>query len=172
MPRKRILIADDDKDIVNCMEVALEDKFDIVKVYDGLMCLAVAMKAPPDLILLDITMPKMSGYQVMDNLKRHPQLKTVPIVLVTAKATLQEKEFGMKKGAAGYLAKPFNMNQLIYEVEKILTQKGIKIYKTFVGNYMTALEMSGCSLTLLKLDDELKELIDYPCNTPAMKGGE
>ncbi len=58
------------------------------------------------------------------------------------------------------------------EVEKILTKKGIKIYKTFVGNYMTALEMSGCSLTLLKLDDELKELIDYPCNTPALKGGE
>jgi phosphoenolpyruvate---glycerone phosphotransferase subunit DhaK len=58
------------------------------------------------------------------------------------------------------------------EVEKILTQKGIKIYKTFVGNYMTALEMSGCSITLLKLDEELKELIDYPCNTPALKGGE
>lgn len=58
------------------------------------------------------------------------------------------------------------------EVEKILTEKGIKIHKTFVGNYMTALEMSGCSLTLLKLDDELKELIDYPCNTPALKEGE
>jgi phosphoenolpyruvate---glycerone phosphotransferase subunit DhaK len=61
---------------------------------------------------------------------------------------------------------------LNYEVERILTQKGIKIHKTFVGNFMTALEMSGCSITLLKLDDELKELIDYPCNTPALKGGE
>ncbi|MEM1485504.1 dihydroxyacetone kinase subunit DhaK [Oscillospiraceae bacterium PP1C4] len=55
------------------------------------------------------------------------------------------------------------------EVEKILSAKGIKIYKTFVGNYMTALEMSGCSLTLMKLDDELKELLDAPCDTPALK---
>lgn len=55
------------------------------------------------------------------------------------------------------------------EVEKVLTSKGIKIYKTFVGNYMTALEMSGCSVTLMKLDCELKELLDAPCNTPALK---
>ncbi|KPU45708.1 PTS-dependent dihydroxyacetone kinase, dihydroxyacetone-binding subunit DhaK [Oxobacter pfennigii] len=55
------------------------------------------------------------------------------------------------------------------EAEKILSSKGIKIYKTFVGNYMTALEMSGCSITLMKLDKELKELLDAPCNTPALK---
>lgn len=55
------------------------------------------------------------------------------------------------------------------EVEKLLSEKGIKIYKTLVGNYMTALEMSGCSLTLMKLDDELKQLLDAPCDTPALK---
>jgi dihydroxyacetone kinase-like protein len=54
------------------------------------------------------------------------------------------------------------------EVEKLLTDKGIKIYKTFVGNYMTSLEMAGCSLTLMKLDDELKELLDAPCSTPGL----
>lgn len=46
--------------------------------------------------------------------------------------------------------------------------KGIKIYKTFVGNYMTSLEMAGCSLSILKLDDELKELLDYSCKIPAL----
>jgi phosphoenolpyruvate---glycerone phosphotransferase subunit DhaK len=54
------------------------------------------------------------------------------------------------------------------EVEKVLTAKGIKIYKTLVGNYMTSLDMAGCSLTLMKLDDELKELLDAPCITPAL----
>ncbi|MBE6905782.1 MAG: dihydroxyacetone kinase subunit DhaK [Ruminococcaceae bacterium] len=54
------------------------------------------------------------------------------------------------------------------EIEKILTAKGISIHKTFVGNYMTALEMSGCSVTLMKLDDELKQLLDAPCDTPAL----
>lgn len=55
------------------------------------------------------------------------------------------------------------------EVRELLEQKGIQVYKTFVGNYMTALDMTGCSLTLMKLDDELKELLDAPCSTPALK---
>ena len=55
------------------------------------------------------------------------------------------------------------------EVQKILEEKGIKIYKTFVGNYMTALEMSGCSVTLLKLDNELKELLEYESKAPGMR---
>lgn len=53
------------------------------------------------------------------------------------------------------------------EVSRLLDEKGIKIHRTFVGNYMTSLEMSGCSLTLLKLDDELKELLDAPSDAPA-----
>lgn len=55
------------------------------------------------------------------------------------------------------------------EVRELLEQRGIRVYKTFVGNYMTALDMTGCSLTLMKLDDELKELLDAPCTTPALK---
>lgn len=55
------------------------------------------------------------------------------------------------------------------EVQKILEEKGITVHKTLVGNYMTSIEMAGCSLTLMKLDSELKELLDAPCNTPALK---
>lgn len=55
------------------------------------------------------------------------------------------------------------------EVEKILSAKGIKIYKTFVGNYMTSLEMAGCSVSLLKLDDELKGYLDHPSEAPAFR---
>lgn len=55
------------------------------------------------------------------------------------------------------------------EVEKILSKNNVKIHRTFVGNFMTSLEMAGCSVTLLKLGDELKELLDAPCDTPALK---
>lgn len=55
------------------------------------------------------------------------------------------------------------------EIQKLLEEKKIRAYKTLVGNYMTALDMTGCSLTLMKLDDELKELLDAPCDTPALK---
>lgn len=58
---------------------------------------------------------------------------------------------------------------LFNEVEALLAQKGIKVYRSLVGNYMTAIEMTGASLTLMKLDDELKALLDAPCNTPALK---
>ena len=55
------------------------------------------------------------------------------------------------------------------EVQELLAEKNIKVYRTLVGNYMTALDMTGCSLTLMKLDEELKELLDAPCDTPALK---
>ncbi|OYO67822.1 dihydroxyacetone kinase subunit DhaK, partial [Lachnotalea glycerini] len=57
------------------------------------------------------------------------------------------------------------------EIQTLLEEKQIKVYKTFVGNYMTALDMSGCSVTLMKLDEELKKLLDAPCNTPGLKIG-
>ena len=57
------------------------------------------------------------------------------------------------------------------EVQKILEEKGIKAYRTFVGNYCTSIDMTGASVTLMKLDDELKELLDAPCDTPALKEG-
>ena len=55
------------------------------------------------------------------------------------------------------------------EVQKLLEEKGIKAYRTFVGNYCTAIDMTGASVTLMKLDDELKERLDAPCDTPALK---
>ena len=119
--RKKVLVADDDKDVTNCIELVLKDKYDVIKVNDGVLCVAVAMKSKPDLLLLDITMPKMSGYQVMDNFKRNPQLKDVPIILVTGKTSLQEKDFGYRKGAVGYITKPFEMAELVKMVDKVLS---------------------------------------------------
>jgi dihydroxyacetone kinase len=65
---------------------------------------------------------------------------------------------------------PLMEQYILYdEVENILREKGIRIYKAFVGNYMTSLEMAGVSVTLLKLDDELKAYLDYPSEAPAFR---
>ena len=70
----------------------------------------------------------------------------------------------------GLGATPLMELYILYnEIEKILAAKKVKVYKSFVGNFMTSLEMAGCSITVLKLDDELKELLDFPCYTPALK---
>ena len=58
---------------------------------------------------------------------------------------------------------------LYHEVEKILHEQDIHIYRSLVGNYVTSLDMTGCSVTLLRLDDELKLLLSTPCDTPALK---
>lgn len=118
--KKRILVADDDKDLCNCIELALADKYEVIKVYDGVNGLAMAMKYLPDLVLLDITMPKMSGYQMMDMMKRNPQLKDIPVIFVTAKTSPQDSAFALKKGAMGYITKPFEIETLVTRVDKIL----------------------------------------------------
>ena len=119
-PKKRVLIADDDKDLCACLEHALVEKYEVIKVYDGVSGLAMAMKYLPDLVLLDITMPKMSGYQMMDMMKRNPQLKDVPVIFVTAKTSPQDTAFAMKKGAVGYITKPFDIEKLIEMIDKTL----------------------------------------------------
>ena len=55
------------------------------------------------------------------------------------------------------------------DVCSYLEQRGVKVYRSYVGNYMTSIEMAGCSVSLLKLDDELKQLLDAPCDTPALR---
>ncbi len=70
----------------------------------------------------------------------------------------------------GLGATPLSELYILYnEVERELGEKNIKVHRSFVGNYVTSLDMAGCSVTLLKLDDELKELVDAPCRTPALK---
>jgi len=72
----------------------------------------------------------------------------------------------------GLGATPLMELYILYnEVEKLLSEAGAKVHRVFVGNYMTSLEMSGCSVTVLKLDDELKALLDAPCDAPALKIG-
>ena len=71
---------------------------------------------------------------------------------------------------SGLGATPVMEQYIVYNrVEEILTEKGIKVHRSYVGNYFTSLEMMGVTLTVMKLDDELKELLDAPCDTPALK---
>jgi DNA-binding response OmpR family regulator len=122
MPRARILSIDDDHELLAVIKTGLEHyKFEVFTASDGLKGVEAAFKVKPDLILLDISMPKMSGYQVCQALKRSPVTAMIPIIFLTAKDGLKAKEFGIKIGAVQYVTKPFEMLELIEDIIRLVS---------------------------------------------------
>jgi DNA-binding response OmpR family regulator len=120
MPKKRILVVDDNPDILRMIELLLIDKYEVMTAPDGMAGLEKVFKYQPDLAILDIMMPKMSGYQMVESMKKHKQMQTIPVIFLSAKGTPVEKEFGLKKGATIYMTKPFDSAILQQNVEMLL----------------------------------------------------
>jgi CheY-like chemotaxis protein len=121
---KKVLLAEDDPDIQKVAKMSL--KFagvtDVVVVENGEECVAAANRDKPDVILLDVMMPKMDGYEACRRLKDTPETKDIPIIFLTAKAQQFEVKKGMSLGACGYLTKPFNPMSLHAEIVALLEQ--------------------------------------------------
>jgi len=121
MDKKRILIVDDEKDIAETTRFRLEfEGFECLMARDGEEALIKAKKGNPDLILLDIMMPKMNGYQVCRLLKSDEKYRHIPIIMLTAKAQESDKFWGKESGADDYITKPFKMEKLIEKIQGYL----------------------------------------------------
>lgn len=120
MAKKRILVVDDNPDIVRMIELLLHDTYEVITAPDGMAGLEKAYKYQPDLVVLDIMMPKMSGYQMMETMKKNARMLTIPVIFLTAKGTPTEKDFGLKKGATIYMTKPFDPAELLRNVDVLL----------------------------------------------------
>jgi len=118
---KKILIADDRPEVVELVKVTLEgESYQILSASDGSEALEKTRLERPDLILLDIIMPKMDGYEVLGNLKDHPHTKDIPVIMLTAKGQRVDKEKGKRLGARDYIIKPFSPSSLLRKIEEIL----------------------------------------------------
>ena len=104
------------------IEVEIVDHFDVELVGDGTQALQRAKDAPPDLILLCVELPKMSGYSICNKLKKNPSLKDVPLVIMSSEATpdIFEQHRKLKTRAEEYLIKPFDMNELLGKIRPLL----------------------------------------------------
>jgi CheY-like chemotaxis protein len=120
MDKYRILVIDDTVDILRTIQLLLEERYEIVLAKDGVMGYQKAVTYLPDLLIMDIMMPKMSGYQLFDMIKKHPAIKEVPIIFISAKGTPLDQQYGLKKGAAAYLPKPFEPKLLFKMIEDLL----------------------------------------------------
>ncbi len=117
---KKILIADDKPEVVELVRVSLEGDYQVIDASDGSQTLKKVRLEKPDLILLDIIMPKMDGFEVFRKLKKEPKTKKIPIIMLTAKGQKLDQEKSTRLGASGYITKPFSPSYLLTKVEEML----------------------------------------------------
>lgn len=119
MPRK-ILAVDDEKHIVRLVQVNLERQgYEVVTANDGKEALEKVESERPDLVVLDVMMPYMDGFEVLQNLRRNQSTRDIPVIMLTAKAQDADVFKGWQSGVDCYLTKPFNPMELISFVKRI-----------------------------------------------------
>jgi CheY-like chemotaxis protein len=117
----KILIAEDERDIRELISLTLEFAgYEIVSVQNGAEAVEQAVATRPDLILLDVRMPKMTGYAACEALKTSPETKDIPVVFISAKGQEAEIRQAMEVGAIGYILKPFSPDDLAALVKRLL----------------------------------------------------
>jgi DNA-binding response OmpR family regulator len=122
----RILVVEDEPMIAKTMRLALESEgFQVSIIADGLEALTRVRKDPPDLILLDVMLPKFDGFRVCRMLKFDKATAQIPIFLCSARSSDMDREKGRKAGADGYILKPFDLNSLINLVKNRLAQSAV-----------------------------------------------
>jgi DNA-binding response OmpR family regulator len=123
MSPKKILIVDDEVDLVETVRFPLEiEGFDTLVSYNGEDALNQARKEKPDLIILDLMLPKLDGYKVCRLLKFDERYKDIPILMLTAKTQDKDKILGKETGADEYITKPFEMDYLLEKVKSYLSK--------------------------------------------------
>ena len=119
MPKK-ILVVDDERHIVRLVEVNLQRAgYEVVQAYDGVEALEKVSADKPDMIVLDVMMPRMNGFDVLKNLKAKPETMDIPVIMLTAKAQDADIFRGWQSGVDSYLTKPFNPMELLTFVKRI-----------------------------------------------------
>lgn len=118
--KKRILVCDDDPVILRLLQVNLElEGFDVLSATNGVEAVEVATTEDPDLVILDIMMPKMDGYEACEKIKANEKTKDTPIIFLSAKAQLADIEKGTSSGVSEYLTKPFDPSELVAVINRL-----------------------------------------------------
>ena len=120
---KKILLVDDEEDILDFLELILEEQgYSVIKANSGREALAAAQMSHPELILLDIMMPEMDGWEVLKLLKADEEVSHIPVAMLTARTEMKDKIQGLQEGAIDYICKPFATKELLDKLEIILAQ--------------------------------------------------
>ena len=120
-----VMIVDDSPTEVHVMKTALEKHgFDTVSAASGSECISLAKEMHPDLILMDVVMPDVNGFQATRTLARDPSTQSIPVVMVTTKSQESDRIWGMRQGAVDYIVKPVTASDLVAKAQEILGRFG------------------------------------------------
>jgi DNA-binding response OmpR family regulator len=121
MEKRKILLVEDEEDLLATMRIRLEaNNYSVITAVDGQEALDKARGQSPDLIVLDLMLPKIDGYKVCRMLKFDEKYKKIPIVIVTARAQEEDIQLGMEVGANAYFTKPIDSKKLLEKIEELL----------------------------------------------------
>lgn len=153
MPPRRILIADDDVDALRLVGLMLERQgYEIIAAATGAQALQKTIEKQPDVVILDVMMPDMDGYEVTARLRNHPATEVIPILLFTAKTGVNDRIAGFQAGADDYVTKPIHPHELITRIESLMQRKrrdaGPLTYGHIIGFLPTKGGLGTSTLTL------------------------
>lgn len=163
---KRILIIEDDKDIVELVRYNLEKEgFQVFSEGDGLNGLSQAKKSPPDLLILDLMLPRLLGLEICKELRRNEKIGRIPILMLTARGEEADRVVGLELGADDYVSKPFSPRELVARVKALLrrsdtgtekeSEKAIEVAGVQVDPSSYRVTRSGKSINLSTLEFRL-----------------
>jgi twitching motility two-component system response regulator PilH len=123
MTEHRVLVVDDSPTVLYKTSLMLiEGGYEVVKATDGQQALELARQEQPSLVLLDVILPKLNGYQVCRKLKSMPETAHIPVVMVTSKTKDSDRHWGIEQGADSYITKPFEADDLLDVIDALLLQ--------------------------------------------------
>lgn len=120
MPKK-VMIVDDEPHIVKMIAMRLKSNgYEVVTASDGAQCLELVEKEKPDAVLLDLIMPGLTGFEVCSRLKENERTRDIPVIMLTALAQKSDIARGIEAGARFFVTKPYNPEDLLYKLKKVL----------------------------------------------------
>ncbi len=121
MAFRKILLVDDSETILQMEQMILApDSYELITARDGEEGVAKALATKPDLILMDVVMPKMNGFEAVKQIRKNEQTRAVPIVMVTSKAEAESMETGYQNGCSDYIVKPIDRLELVTKIRNLL----------------------------------------------------
>lgn len=153
--KKRILVIEDEPDLVSMVKARLEaNGYEVLAAFDGVEGLKKAQEEHPNLILLDIMLPKLDGYQVCRKLKEDSRTQQIPILLFTARKSDAEEQRGLECGAAGTIYKPYTPKELLEKIQSTLEKKSPAVEKPTLKKQILLIddEVDICTFTKLSLE--------------------
>jgi DNA-binding response OmpR family regulator len=126
--KKKILVVDDEEDILHFLELVLGEKgYEVFTAAGGQEALTRAHIDQPDLILLDIMMPQMDGWEVLKLLRIDDETASIPVAMLSARTEARDRVQGLQEGAVDYICKPFSLQELLGKIEAVFAQVEGKI---------------------------------------------